>query len=130
MLFRSHHDLAERLDLITSVDGVGLPTAVTILVRMPEIGRLSREQAAALAGLAPYDDDSGERAGRRHIEGGRGRLRKGLYSAGFAAAFHWNAQLIAFYKRLIAKVELSDVTSMFAMEEIKSTTRLPLSYLP
>ena len=99
---RQHHDLAERLDLIASVDGVGLPTAVTILVRMPEIGRLSREQAAALAGLAPYDDDSGERAGRRHIEGGRGRLRKGLYSAGFAAAFHWNAQLIAFYKRLIA----------------------------
>jgi Lrp/AsnC family transcriptional regulator len=36
----------------------------------------------------------------------------------------------AFYKRLIARVELSDVTSMFAMEEIKSTTRLPLSYLP
>lgn len=36
----------------------------------------------------------------------------------------------AFYKRLIAKVELSDVTSMFAMEEIKSTTRLPLTYLP
>jgi Lrp/AsnC family transcriptional regulator len=36
----------------------------------------------------------------------------------------------AFYKRLIAKIELSDVTSMFAMEEIKSTTRLPLSYLP
>ena len=36
----------------------------------------------------------------------------------------------AFYKRLIAKIELSDVTSMFAMEEIKSTTRLPLNYLP
>lgn len=36
----------------------------------------------------------------------------------------------AFYKRLIAKIELSDVTSMFAMEEIKSTTRLPLTYLP
>ena len=36
----------------------------------------------------------------------------------------------AFYKRLIARIELSDVTSMFAMEEIKSTTRLPLSYLP
>jgi Lrp/AsnC family transcriptional regulator len=36
----------------------------------------------------------------------------------------------AFYKRLIARIELSDVTSMFAMEEIKSTTRLPLGYLP
>src|SRR5437868_1783534 len=44
---RSHRDLAERLDLIDSVDGVGLPTAVAILVRMPEIGRLTRGQAAA-----------------------------------------------------------------------------------
>ena len=72
---RQHRDLAERLDLIESVDGVGLKTAVAILVRMPEIGRVTREQAAALAGLAPYDDDSGERVGGRHIAGGRERLR-------------------------------------------------------
>jgi transposase len=70
---RQHRDLAERLDLIESVDGVGLKTAVAILVRMPEIGRVTREQAAALAGLAPYDDDSGEWAGIRHIAGGRER---------------------------------------------------------
>src|SRR5882724_6705418 len=57
---REHRDLAERLDLINSVDGIGLPTAVAILVRLPEIGRITREQAAALAGVAPYDDDSGE----------------------------------------------------------------------
>jgi transposase len=99
---RRHPDLAARLDLIASIDGVGLPTAVAILVRMPEIGRVSREQVAALAGLAPYDDDSGERVGERHIAGGRERLRKSLYNAGFAAAFHWNDQLKAFYKRLIA----------------------------
>jgi transposase len=68
---RQHKDLAERLDLIASVDTVGLPTAVSILVRMPEIGSISREQAAALAGLAPYDDDSGDHDGQRHIEGGR-----------------------------------------------------------
>jgi transposase len=98
---REHRDLAERLDLIESVDGVGLKTAVAILVRMPEIGRLSREQAAALAGLAPYDDDSGERFGIRHIAGGRERLRGSLYNAALAAAFHWNPQLIAFYRRLI-----------------------------
>jgi len=97
---RQHRDLAERLDLIKSVDGVGLKTAVAILVRMPEIGRLSREQAAALAGLAPYDDDSGERFGIRHIAGGRERLRGSLYNAALAAAFHWNPQLIAFYRRL------------------------------
>jgi transposase len=99
---RQYPDLAERLDLINSVDGIGLPTAVAILVRMPEIGRISREQAAALAGLAPYDDDSGDYVGVRHIEGGRERLRGALYCAALPASFRWNPQLIALYRRLIA----------------------------
>jgi transposase len=99
---RKHSDLAERLALIQSVGGTGLLTAVAVLVRMPEIGQISREQAAALAGLAPYDDDSGDRAGVRHIEGGRERLRRALYAAALPAAFRWNPQLIALYKRLIA----------------------------
>jgi transposase len=99
---RQHHDLSERLDLIASVGGIGLKTAVAILVRMPEIGRVTREQAAALAGLAPYDDDSGDQAGARHIDGGRERLRKALYTAALAAAFHWNPQLNVIYRRLIA----------------------------
>ena len=87
---REHRDLAKRLDLICSVSGAGLPTAVAILVRMPEIGKITREQAAALAGLAPYDDDSGERVGGRHIAGGRERLRRALYSAALPASFRWN----------------------------------------
>jgi transposase len=98
---RTHRDLSDRLDLIASVDGVGLRTAVAILVRMPEIGRVSREQAAAIAGLAPYDDDSGLRRGTRHIKGGRQRLRKSLYAAALPAAFFWNPQLKALYERLI-----------------------------
>jgi len=106
---RQHDDLSRRLDLIASVDGVGLPTAVAILVRMPEIGRVSREQAAALVGLAPYDDDSGERNGAKHIAGGRERLRKTLYNASLAAAYHWNAQLIAFKDRLLAAGKLHKV---------------------
>ena len=100
---RQHPDLAERLELIESVDGIGLPTAVAILVRMPEIGRLSREEAAALAGLAPYDDDSGNYAGERHIAGGRERLRKALYQAALPAANFWNPSLKTLYKRLTAK---------------------------
>jgi transposase len=99
---RQHPDLAERLDLIHSVGGAGLPTAIAILVRMPEIGQISREQAAALAGLAPYDDDSGDQVGPRHIDGGRERLRRALYTAALPASFRWNPQLIALYKRLIA----------------------------
>jgi len=97
-----HRDLAERLELIGSVDGIGPPTAVAILVRLPEIGRISREQAAALAGVAPYDDDSGEHAGTRHIEGGRKRLRRALFTAALPASFRWNPQLIALYRRLKA----------------------------
>jgi len=95
-------DLAERLELIHSVGGAGLPTAVAILVRMPEIGQLTREQAAALAGLAPYDDDSGDQVGARHIDGGRERLRRALYLAALPASFRWNPQLIALYQRLRA----------------------------
>lgn len=99
---REHRDLSDRLDLIASVDGVGLRTAVAILARMPEIGRVTREQATAIAGLAPYDDDSGLRHGSRHIKGGRQRLRRSLYAAALPAAFYWNPQLKAFYQRLIA----------------------------
>jgi transposase len=100
-VIRQHRDLAKRLDLINSIDGIGLPTAVAILVRMPEIGHVAREEAAALAGLAPYDDDSGQYVGVRHIAGGRERLRGALYKAALPAAFRWNRQLIALYKRLI-----------------------------
>src|SRR5258705_1331529 len=66
---------------------------------MPEIGQLTREQAAALAGLAPYDDDSGKHVGVRHIDGGRERLRRALYTAALPASFRWNPQLITLYKR-------------------------------
>jgi transposase len=99
---RKHPDFASRLELINSVAGIGLPTAVAILVRLPEIGRITREQAVALAGLAPYDDDSGERVGVRHIEGGRKRLRRAVYTASLAASFRWNPQLIQLYQRLRA----------------------------
>ncbi len=106
---RQHQDLARRLALINSVDGIGLPTAVAILVRMPEIGQITREQAAALAGLAPYDDDSGDYVGVRHIAGGRERLRGALYAAALPAAFRWNAQLIALYGRLTGAGKLHKV---------------------
>ena len=97
---RAHADLAAKLDLIVSIQGIAEKSAISILIRMPEIGTLSREQVAALAGLAPYNDDSGVRTGQRHIRGGRTRLRTSLYAAAFPASLHWNPQLKAFYKRL------------------------------
>jgi transposase len=97
---RAHDDLARRLDLVLSIPGLGERTAIALIVRMPELGRVSREEAAALAGLAPYDDDSGKHKGQRHIAGGRGRLRRSLFAAALPAAFHWNKALIDLYRRL------------------------------
>jgi transposase len=99
---RNHDDLAQRLDLLASIDSIATRTAIAFLIRMPELGRLSREQAAALAGLAPFVHDSGKRAGERHIAGGRARLRKSVYAAALPGAFRWNKQLIALYQRLVA----------------------------
>ncbi|MCG8358177.1 MAG: IS110 family transposase [Kiloniellales bacterium] len=97
---KSHQDLAQRYNLILSVEGIGMPTALTLLIRLPELGSLTREQVAALAGLAPFDHDSGRFQGQRRIAGGRSKVRKALYAAAFPAAQQWNPQLVALYKRL------------------------------
>jgi transposase len=99
---RAHGDLATRLDLVLSIPGIGERTALALLIRMPELGRVSREEAAALAGLAPFDNDSGQHKGQRRIAGGRARLRKSLFAAALPAAFRWNKALVALYARLTA----------------------------
>ena len=102
-VLHKHADLGLRFDLLLSIPCMAERTALGIVLRMPEIGQVSREQAAALAGLAPFDDDSGARKGKRHISGGRARLRRTLYMAAFAGAFHWNKALMALYRRLTAR---------------------------
>jgi transposase len=96
-------DLAFRLDLVTSIEGIGERTALTLIVRMPELGTLTREEAASLAGLAPFDDQSGKTDRVRHIRGGRARVRRSLYAAALPASFKWNKALIHLYCRLTAK---------------------------
>jgi transposase len=101
--------LAARIDLLLSIPGVAERTALGFLVRMPELGTLSREQAAKLAGLAPLNDDSAKRKGERHIFGGRSRLRHSAYMAAFAASANWNADLKAFYAHLRRKGKVHKV---------------------
>ena len=81
--------------------GVGPGTAATLLGHLPELGTLGRGQIAALAGLAPFADDSGPRRGARHIAGGRASVRCALYMAAFNA-IRANPILKAFYQRLRA----------------------------
>jgi len=99
---RRYDDLSRRLDLVVSVDGIGLRTALTLVILLPELGTVSREQISALVGVAPFDDDSAERHGERHIAGGRSRVRKALFNAALPASHRWNAALVAKYAHLKA----------------------------
>src|SRR5205823_13818721 len=70
-----------------------------LLAQMPELGELNRREVAALAGLAPFNRDSGTARGKRAIFGGRRAVRCGLYMAALVATRH-NPILAAFYQRL------------------------------
>lgn len=89
----------EKEDLLRSVPGLGPVTSRTLLAAMPELGKLTGRQAAALAGLAPFDDDSGSRRGTRHVRGGRSDVRSVLYMAALSAA-RFNPVFRAFKERL------------------------------
>jgi transposase len=89
----------EKEDLLRSIPGIGPVASRTLLAAMPELGELSGKQAAALAGLAPFDDDSGTRRGSRHVRGGRADVRRALYMAALSAVKH-NPTLKQFRERL------------------------------
>jgi transposase len=91
--------LAAKAQKLTAVAGVGPRTAALLLAQMPELGELNRREAAALAGLAPFNRDSGLLRGKRAIFGGRRAVRTGLYMAALVATRH-NPILAAFYQRL------------------------------
>lgn len=86
---------------LCAFQGVGFVTAAVILGHLPELGKVDNTQIAALAGLAPFNNDSGPRRGLRHIAGGRHSVRSALYMAAFNAC-RCNPILKPFYDRLRA----------------------------
>ena len=88
-------------DLLRTVPGIGPTTARTLLAELPELGQLDRRAIAALVGVAPFNCDSGQHRGQRHIWGGRASVRASLYMAALVASRH-NPILAAFYRRLRA----------------------------
>ena len=105
---------AEALDALT---GVGLGTAAVMLGEMPELGSLNRRQAAALAGVAPYDRQSGGWDGPRHIAGGRKHARCALYMAALSAA-RCKGKLKEFYLRLRAAGKKPKVALVAVMRKL------------
>jgi transposase len=98
---RACPEWAAKDDLLQSIPGIGPTVSRTLLAQMPELGTLTREQAAALAGVAPINRESGQYKGKRMIAGGRALVRSMLYIASQAAR-QGNATLRAFSERLKA----------------------------
>lgn len=90
------------LERMQEVPGVGEVTAWTVWAEMPELGTMERGQPAALVGLAPYAQDSGQHRGKRYIQQGRAQVRRVLFMAAVTAARH-NPILRAFYQGLRAR---------------------------
>ncbi len=98
---KKHADLKRRYALLESIRGIGDKTALMLVIRMPELGDLTREEAASLLGVAPFVHQSGKYEGLRRTGGGRARARTALFAA-TQAAIQWNPALKALYGRLIA----------------------------
>jgi len=87
-LRETDHELSQKATTMLAQIGVGEKTTNILLAHLPELGRLTRQQVAALAGLAPHPRESGNWVGKRRIFGGRAMIRKALYMAAKTAVQH------------------------------------------
>jgi transposase len=104
-------------DLLRSVPGIGPVMSRTVLATLPELGRLSHKQIAALVGVAPLNRDSGTLRGRRTCWGGRATVRRVLYMATVTAT-KWNPVIRAFYQRLCAAGKRKKVALVACMRKL------------
>jgi len=107
----------EKSDLLQSVPGVGRVTSATMLGMLPELGKLNRQEIAALVGVAPVNKDSGKKHGRRRVYGGRADVRSVLYMAALSAK-KFNLVIKEFYERLIKQGKEKKVALTACMRKL------------
>jgi len=107
----------EKDDLLQSTPGVGPVLALTLLASLPELGTLTRQQIAALVGVAPLNRDSGRFRGSRRVWGGRAHVRAALYM-GTLVATRFNPVIRAFYQRLCAAGKAKKVALTACMRKL------------
>jgi len=124
-LERADHDMqryvkssfAELDQLLRSTSGIGPIASATLIADLPELGRLSRRQIAALVGIAPMAHDSGRTCRRRRIQGGRAKVRRTLYMATVVASQH-NPVIRAHYLRLLEAGKAKKVALVACMRKL------------
>jgi transposase len=103
--------------ILQSITGIGPQVSRTLLAHLPELGQRTRQSIAALVGLAPFNDDSGQASRTRRISGGRAKVRIGLYQASVAAIRHCPA-MRKFYANLKARGKASKVALVAVARKI------------
>lgn len=106
-----------RAEIIDSVPGVGPVTATTLIAELPELGQLNRQKIVALAGLAPFNKDSGPKKGKRKIFGGRSGIRRPLFMATLSAT-KFNPVIRAFYESLLKRGKEKKVALIACMRKL------------
>lgn len=120
MVFHVHEHYAALDQLLRSANGIGPVASATLIAELPELGLLNRRQIAALVGVAPMANDSGNRHGRRRVQGGRFEIRRVLYMATLTATAH-NPAIKVFYQRLLAAGKLPKVALVACMRKLLTT---------
>jgi len=126
-LSASDPELKQKIQRLGQIKGVGFISAVTLLASIPELGSLSGPAAAALAGVAPFNCDSGSFRGQRHIRGGRPRARRTLFMVALVASRR-NPILTRSYQHLIAKGKAPKVALTALMRKIIRLLNALLKY--
>jgi transposase len=104
-------------EILRSAPGIGPQNARMLIVGLPELGRATRQEIAALTGVAPMNRDSGKMRGKRSIRAGRGDVRTTLYMATLAAT-RWNPVIREMYARLLAAGKLKKVALVACMRKL------------
>jgi transposase len=124
-LIESDDDWRNKRDLLSSVPGVGAVTASQLVADLPELGKLNRQQIAALVGVAPINRDSGSMRGKRTIFGGRASVRRALYMSAFCA-MKFNPVIQRFAERLRAAGKPFKVIVIAAMRKLLTILNIML----
>lgn len=113
----SNPDWEQRARLLESVPGVGTIVSNTLIGFLPELGALDRRKIAALAGVAPFNRDSGVRTGRRSVRGGRAQVRTALYMS-VVTGIRCNGPIRSFYERLRTQGKPGKVALVACMRKL------------
>lgn len=116
-IVQADEELHRLFRIVTSAPGIGRLTGLILVMALPELGTLNAKQIAALVGLAPYNDESGNRDGHRHIWGGRKIVRCALYFPALTA-IRTIPTLGNHYKRLIDKGKPAKVAITACMRRL------------